>query len=519
MATLTSRLPSVTTENILVASAVFFTIYLTSLAFHRLYLSPISHFPGPKFAALSKWYEFYYEVILRGKYSEHIAELHKVYGPIIRITPTEVHIKDAPFYETLFAKNAKSAKDPWFSTRFGNETSVFSTCDAAHHKLRRSCLNPYFSKRATDQCEPIVQSKITYASSKVKTDYSPSSNTPFNLARMWDAFSGDVIMEVSFGFSYNSLASPSFRDSFHDCFLALSEFGGLACQFPFLGPIMEAVPDWLVRMTNPPLDRMLTLIADLGRQVDVVKSEFAAGKKPQHPTVFHEMLRHDLPPEEFAPRRLRDEAQTVVGAGLTTTAWSITNACYYLIESAALQEKLHRELVKAIPDINAADAFALRKLEKLPFLKGCVKEGVRMSIGATGRIPRIWKTPLQFKEWVIPAGTTVSMNHQDILFDEEIFPQPGKMVPERWAGNPKAPDGNSLEQYFVAFGKGDRSCLGVNLALMEVTLALAHLFRKFRLELFETNREDVLLAHDFFLPSPKSESKGVRVKVVEIYEK
>ena len=77
---------------------------------------------------------------------------------------------------------------------------------------------------------------------------------------MWDAYSGDVIMEYSFGYSYDNLKSEEFIETFHEPFLALSQFGGLACHFPFLVPIMESLPDWFVRMTNPPLDRVLTLV-------------------------------------------------------------------------------------------------------------------------------------------------------------------------------------------------------------------------------------------------------------------
>jgi hypothetical protein len=52
---------------------------------------------------------------------------------------------------------------------------------------------------------------------------------------------------------------------------------------------------------------------------------------------------------------------------------------------------------------------------------------------------------------------------------------------------------------------------------MEIFLAIAHVFRKFQLEIYETDRSDVVLAHDFFLPSPKISTKGVRVKVTEVF--
>ena len=62
-----------------------YAAYLIGLAIYRLYLSPIAKFPGPKLAALTRWYEFYYEVVLRGKFSQHITELHKVYGELMRL--------------------------------------------------------------------------------------------------------------------------------------------------------------------------------------------------------------------------------------------------------------------------------------------------------------------------------------------------------------------------------------------------------------------------------------------------
>ncbi len=54
--------------------------YLISTAVYRLYFSPLANFPGPKLAALTLWYEYYYDVVQRGKYTWKIAELHEEYG-------------------------------------------------------------------------------------------------------------------------------------------------------------------------------------------------------------------------------------------------------------------------------------------------------------------------------------------------------------------------------------------------------------------------------------------------------
>ena len=44
-------------------------------------------------------------------------------------------------------------------------------------------------------------------------------------------------------------------------------------------------------------------------------------------------------------------------------------------------------------------------------------------------------------------------------------------------------------------------------------MALATLFRRYDFQLFETDRSDVEVVHDFFLPSAKLDSQGVRVTV------
>jgi len=68
------------------ASILLFIAYLVGVALYRLYLSPLAHFPGPKLAALTQWYEFYYDVVLSGKYVFQIQKMHKQYGILTKPT-------------------------------------------------------------------------------------------------------------------------------------------------------------------------------------------------------------------------------------------------------------------------------------------------------------------------------------------------------------------------------------------------------------------------------------------------
>ena len=55
-----------------------------------------------------------------------------------------------------------------------------------------------------------------------------------------------------------------------------------------------------------------------------------------------------------------------------------------------------------------------------------------------------------------------------------------------------------------------------SLALAEMSLVLAALVRPGgpEMELFETDESDVIPAHDFLLPLPRLDSKGIRVRII-----
>lgn len=60
--------------------ALALVLYTVYGAIYRLYLSPIAKFPGRKLAALTLWYEFYYDVVKRGSYVWEIGKMHEEYG-------------------------------------------------------------------------------------------------------------------------------------------------------------------------------------------------------------------------------------------------------------------------------------------------------------------------------------------------------------------------------------------------------------------------------------------------------
>lgn len=150
----------------------------------------------------------------------------------------------------------------------------------------------------------------------------------------------------------------------------------------------------------------------------------------------------------------------MIGAGVETVAWALTTTVFHLLNNPSSLEKLRIELDRSIPDpAKIPDALVL---EKLPYLAACAKEGLRLSIGVSVRLPRVSPNkPIKYRDWVIPPGTPVSMTTLDVLRDQQVFPDSTLFVPERWLDYPKTKEGESLTRYFVPFGKGPRMCIGI----------------------------------------------------------
>ena len=88
------------------------------------------------------------------------------------------------------------------------------------------------------------------------------------------------------------------------------------------------------------------------------------------------------------------------------------------------------------------------------------------------------------------------------------LPEPRKFRPERWLD---AENAKHLAGYFVTFSKGTRMYLGMHLAWAELCLVLGCILTRYRFELFRTTVEDIKMAHDFFDPSPRVGSEGMKV--------
>ncbi|KAL8787770.1 MAG: hypothetical protein Q9195_007639 [Heterodermia aff. obscurata] len=503
-------------------------IYTGSLIVNRLFLSPIACFPGPKLAAVTFWYEFYFDVFHRGRYVVQIAKLHARYGPIIRINPFELHVGDSAFYVTLYANGPRREKWPWYTEQFGMPGSIFSAIDHDLHRARRAPLNQFFSAAMVRKLQPMIEDKATHLLLRFgnSADQEGTDTAIVRLDHAFAAFANDVVMEYSLGRSENRLSEPDFGRAYHDVVFEFSKAGHLLKQMHWILRLVQSLPTWLA-LKVPGLGSVIKTQLDIEQQITLLKSSDPSPdtKPAAQATIFPSILHSSLPPSEKSNLRLRDEAFIMLGAGTLTTSWALTVATFYLLSLPPVLTRLKTELRTAIPDPDSSST-PLSTLEQLPYLTAIINESLRLSYGTTSRLQRVcpdqtllFTDNTSLKQYSIPPNTPVSMTSLLIHHNESLFPNSHSFSPERWLTD------SDLKKSLVSFSKGSRQCIGINLAHAELYCCVARLFRIFGskevrfendegyLELWETDVDDVRTVADGFVPLVKEGSKGVRIKV------
>ncbi|KAF1813406.1 putative cytochrome P450 [Eremomyces bilateralis CBS 781.70] len=491
---------------VLVAYAVYWVfdvVYL--LCFH-----PLAKFPGPRLPVITAWYTFYYDVVRPGRMMWEIEKWHRKYGPIIRINADEIHIKDSHFYETLYAPKGRKA-DRWarLSTMVGSPESVFAASDSKTHKERRTPLNPFFSRSTVSKLEPVLQEKVSKLATRLKEFPDPKGVVRLDVA--FFALTQDVICDYSFAKDWKHLDHTHFNPENKDSQTESLESIGFIRLFPMLPIYLQELPRWAAALVSPAFAMLLDSKLAIRKEIIKIMEGKVEKESKSDRTVFDALINSDLPPEQKSLNRLNADGNVLIIAGTDTTARALSSILFYLLKDKEMYAKLKAALMEVMPDPNNVPPWV--ELEKIPYLYGCMREGLRLSHGLTSRQPRVSDQPIKYQDWEIPPNTPVSESAYFVLSDPEIFPEPEKFIPERWMGT--AAQRSNLERYMVSWGKGTQQCIGMHLATAEIVLATAVIVRRFEMELYQTTLEDVQVHHDAFVAAVVPWSRGIRAVLTE----
>jgi cytochrome P450 len=197
-------------------------------------------------------------------------------------------------------------------------------------------------------------------------------------------------------------------------------------------------------------------------------------------------------------KQLRDALATLFFASHEAAALVLTWACYLLALHPDIQDTLVTELDNILgrrETPQAADLPALR------YTRRVIKEALRL-YPPNRSVGREASNDCEIGDYYVPAGTQLLMSQWVVQRDSRYFNSPEEFQPDRWTTEFT----KQLPKYaYFPFGGGPRVCIGQDFAMMEATLVIATILRRFRLTLVS---QQLVKPHPVVLLRP-----GSRIKI------
>lgn len=161
-------------------------------------------------------------------------------GPVVRITPYEVHLADHEHFDTIFHVGSKFTKSPIYYGSLCIPHATHTTRFNDVHRRKRARLNPMFSRRMVLELEDVIHDKADRV--MAITARGVAAKEPIDLHHAFRCVSVDVITEYAFNKSYNLLDSLDLGAHFFRMVRGLGPAKYFFQQFPSLQPLALKVP-------------------------------------------------------------------------------------------------------------------------------------------------------------------------------------------------------------------------------------------------------------------------------------
>jgi cytochrome P450 len=177
--------------------------------------------------------------------------------------------------------------------------------------------------------------------------------------------------------------------------------------------------------------------------------------------------------QRMTDEQIRDELVSTLTAGWEPTATMVAWAFYELGRDREAEQRLHTELDTVVGDA----PITADHLAQLSYLRQVLAETNRMH--AAPILMRRTTTGIELGGYTMPAGTELGVSLYALHRDPRFYSDPDRFDPDRW-NQDKA---NEIPRHgYVPFGDGTRRCAGEHFAHTEMTISLATIARRCRLE-------------------------------------
>ncbi|KAL2701816.1 hypothetical protein AAEP93_006114 [Penicillium crustosum] len=393
----------------------------------------------------------------------------------------------------IYSANAPALKSGFYEAFAPGMPSSFTTNDKIYRQ-KKQILSAAFAPRKLEAMEPLIRLHIDAFCERI------AEARNVDIAVMLGALSIDVLSDLCFGKSFETLNNESERDRILEAMeksveLVIRE--GTMHKWPrAIWKVLHSKEKVIKRgyVYQKAIGAMMQQIDSKSERDDFFTNILQA-RRPDtgEPYDKRELMGEAILllfvqtahiPNSFAPRLTKTVCSV---AGSDTTSTALTVIIWHLLANPKTMQKLTAEICETF---ESPEEIKYQALQGLPYLHAVIEEGLRICPPNPGLVPRVVvdRTPghLAIDGRIFPPGTEIgvcnlSLHHNPLYFDE-----PDAFLPERWMPNS---DIKCNKGAFAPFSYGPRSCLGRNMAYMEMSLTLALLVYRLKLSFADHDKQ------------------------------
>lgn len=177
--------------------------------------------------------------------------------------------------------------------------------------------------------------------------------------------------------------------------------------------------------------------------------------------------------EALTDVEIRDEVVAILFTGTETSASMMSWAFHELAHNPDVEKQLVAEIREVVGD----GPVTVEHVPQLTYLGRVLDEVCRMH--AVPLLMRRTMEPVEIGGVELPAGTEIGYSLYALHQDRRLYPDPERFDPDRWL--PEAGQDRPREAW-IPFGAGIHKCIGDAFARMEMTIAIATVLGRWRLE-------------------------------------
>ncbi|KUI73017.1 hypothetical protein VM1G_08319 [Cytospora mali] len=459
--------------------------------------SPLAKIPGP-------WYTKFTDIVatihlLQSSRPAYVHELHEKYGPVVRLSPTEVDLMDVPAVKEIHAVKATYVKSPFYKEVSGpGVEDMFNTRDVNFHRRHRRLLGGPFSESSLKIFHPLVERRVDLTMQRIGEEM--ATRGVADIFKWFLFMATDIIGELTFGESFRMTEAGEKNDyvktlerasavfGVRTTFPTLTRLGASGVPIPGFGDSSTVIRG-ITKYAKESLDRYKSLLEkDPDNPIQTLFTRLFKGE--ENDTMSYTEIRHD--------------AQLYIVAGSDTTAVSLV----YLVWLVCKHPEVHKKLLAELQQL--PDDYTDNELVQLPYLNRVITEALRIKGAVPSALPRsVPPGGANLGGYYIPGGTTVCTQAYSLHRNPDVFTDPEKFDPDRWVSPTR-----DMKDSYMPFGGGSRVCIGIHLARLELRLGTARFFRMYpnaKISTLEGMSDDDMEQQLSFLAPPKTKRCLVEV--------